>query len=95
MLKQGMSLDEIAQERRLARSTVIGHMERIAGNGIAVEVSHLLPETSKMREIEQAFRECGSGLLGPVKERLGERFEYEELKLARIQLRREGKLPDV
>ena len=95
MLEQGMSLDEIAQERGLAKSTVIGHMERIVGNGIAVEVSHLLPKTSKMREIEQAFRECGSGLLGPVKERLGERFEYEELKLARIQLRREGKLPDV
>lgn len=42
----------------------------------------------------EGLRESGSALLGPVKERLGDDFDYEELKLARIHLRQEGKLSD-
>ena len=92
MLGQGLTLDEIARERGLARGTVIGHMERIAAKGMAVDVRHLLPEAARLKEIEEAFGEGGSTLLGPVKERLGEGFEYDELRLVRIYLRQVGKL---
>ena len=94
MLEQGLSIDQIANERGLARNTVIGHMERIVYQGFRVEVGHVSPEAERLSVIEEAFRESGSALLGPVKERLGDDFDYEELKLARIHMRQEGKLSD-
>ena len=94
MLEQGLSLDEIANERGLAKSTVMSHIERIAARGVAVSVRHIAPKSERLGIIEEVFRESGSALLGPVKERLGDEFDYEELKLARIHLRQEGKLSD-
>ena len=94
MLAQGLSIDQIANERGLAKNTVIGHMERIAYQGIRLDITHVTSEPERLGIIEEAFRESGSALLGPVKERLGDEFDYEELKLARIHLRQEGKLSD-
>ena len=92
MLAQGLSIDQIANERGLARNTVIGHMERITYQGFRLDLTHVTPEPARLGIIEEAFRESGSALLGPVKERLGDEFDYEELKLARIHLRQEGRL---
>ena len=92
MLAEGMSIDRIAQERGLARNTVIGHMERITAQGVDLELEHLAPEPERLAVIEEAFRESGSALLGTVKERLGDDYDYEELKLARIYLRQQGRL---
>ena len=92
MLAQGLSIDQIANERGLARNTVIGHMERITYQGFRLDLTHVTPEPERLGIIEEAFRESGSALLGPVKERLGDEFDYEELKLARIHLRQEGRL---
>ena len=94
MLAQGLSIDQIANERGLARNTVIGHMERITYQGFRLDLTHVAPEPGRLGIIEEAFRESGSALLGPVKERLGDEFDYEELKLARIHLRQEGRLSD-
>ena len=94
MLAQRLSIDQIANERGLAKNTVIGHMERIAYRGIRLDLSHVAPEPERLDIIEEAFRESGSAMLGPVKERLGDEFDYEELKLARLHLRQEGKLAD-
>ena len=94
MLAQGLSIDQIANERGLAKNTVIGHMERIAYQGIQLDLTRVTPEPERLGVIEEAFRESGSAMLGPVKERLGDEFDYEELKLARLHLRQEGKLSD-
>ena len=94
MLAQGLSIDQIANERGLAKNTVIGHMERIAYQGVRLDLTHVPPEPERLGIIEEAFRESGSAMLGPVKEQLGDEFDYEELKLARIHLRQEGKLSD-
>ncbi len=94
MLARGLSVVDIARERGLAWSTVIGHIERIVAKGEDVEVGHLLPEPERLREIEKAFGACGSALLAPVREYLGDGFDYEELKLARIHLHQQGRLSD-
>ena len=94
MLAQGLSIEQIANERGLAKNTVIGHMERIANQGIRLDLNNVAPKPERLSIIEEAFRESGSAMLGPVKERLGDGFDYDELKLARIHLRQEGKLSD-
>ena len=92
MLEQGMTIDQIAQERGLSKNTIIGHMERITAQGVDLELEHFAPEPERLAVIEEAFRESGSALLGPVKEQLGDDYDYEELKLARIHLRQQGRL---
>ena len=87
-----MSLDEIAERRGFARTTIIGHIERIDAQGFFVDVSHLAPGGSKLAEIEKAFLENGNTLLSPVKERLGEGFEYDDLRLARVLLNQRGRV---
>ncbi|MBI5755968.1 MAG: helix-turn-helix domain-containing protein [Nitrospirae bacterium] len=50
--------------------------------------SFVSPE--KQERIKQAFKELGTHLLTPVKERLGEEYSYEELRLIRATMARKG-----
>ena len=94
LLSQGMSVSRIARQRDLAETTVIGHLERMAEQGIALDLDHLLPDTRTLDEIREAFDVCGSALLKPVREFLGSRVTYDELRLVRIHLRQKGLMPD-
>ena len=93
LLGRGLSVAEIARERGLAETTVVGHLERLAGQGEAVDLAHVLPEGGMLSEIEEAFGVCGSVQLKPAWEFLGNRASYDELRLARLHLRQEGRLP--
>ena len=86
LLEGGRSLDEIAAERGLAQTTIVGHIERLVNSGEIVDLGCLAPTGDRLRKIETAFEENDNGLLGPVKERLGDAFDYEELRLARLYL---------
>ena len=93
MIEEGLTLDEIAENRGLARNTVIGHLERISRQGVSLDLARILPDGKRLARIEEAFGKSGGVLLTPVKEILGDEYDYEELKLARIQLFQTGKLP--
>ncbi|MDE2860177.1 MAG: helix-turn-helix domain-containing protein, partial [Chloroflexota bacterium] len=81
---------ETPSHRRLSETTVIGHLERLANAGTALELERLLPDAERLSRMEEAFEACGSAYLRPVREYLGEGFTYEELRLARIHLRQSG-----
>ena len=91
MVEEGMTLDEIAERRGLARNTIISHLERIVAVGIDMDLKHLAVSPERLVIIAEAFLESGSISLSPVKERLGDDFEYEELKLVRVILLQEDK----
>ena len=94
LLAQGMSVSQIAQQRGLAETTVIGHLERLAQRGVELNLAPLLPDNDRLDEIREAFGVCGSASLKSVWEFLGSRFTYDELRLARIPFRRQGLAPD-
>ena len=94
LLEQRLSVSQIAQQRGLAETTIIGHLERMAGQGLILDLEHLLPSAEKLDNIREAFDVCGSDLLRPVREFLGAQCTYDELRLARIYLRQEGRLSD-
>ena len=94
LLEQRLSVSQIAQQRGLAETTIIGHLERMTGQGLILDLEHLLPSAEKLDNIREAFDVCGSDLLRPVWEFLGTQCTYDELRLARIYLRQEGKLSD-
>ena len=94
LLSQGMSVSQIAQQRGLAETTVIGHLERLTQRGVELDLAQLLPDNERLDEIGEAFEACGSASLKLVWEFLGSRFTYDELRLARIHFRRQGPSPD-
>ena len=55
-------------------------------------MSHLAPTGSRLVEIKEAFQESGNTLLAPVKDQLGDGFDYEELRLARLYLNQQKEL---
>ena len=94
LLSQRLSISQIAQQRGLAEGTIITHIERLAGQSIILDLDHLMPAEERLKRIEKAFGVCGSAPLRPVLEVLGTGFTYDELRLVRIYLRQEGRLPD-
>ena len=94
LLAQGLTVSQIAEQRGLAATTIIGHLERISDQGEILDLTHLLPPSERLDQIELAFRACGSALLRPAWEYLGTDFTYDELRLARIHLRQQGRLEE-
>ena len=94
MLCQRLSVSEIAQQRGLAETTIIGQMERLADQGVSLELDHVMPSAERVRKIREAFDVCGEVYLRPAWEFLGAEFTYNELRLVRMYLRQQGQLPD-
>jgi ATP-dependent DNA helicase RecQ len=91
LLAQKLSISQIAQQRNLAEPTIIGHLERLTAQGVTLNLEHLLPPPERLNKIRMAFDTCGIDFLAPVMECLGKQATYDELRLARIYLRQEGK----
>lgn len=87
LVAQGLSLEEIAESRRLNVNTIIKHLGDLVMAGEYVNLDNLMPEVKKRHKIEVAFKQSDGLLLSPVKQMLGEDYSYEELKLVRIGLR--------
>ena len=59
LLSQGRSLEEIAAERGLALTTIVGHAEALVNGGEELELDHLMPAPDRAAEIRSAFRAAG------------------------------------
>ena len=88
LVRAGLNLAEIATRRDLAPGTVLTHLERIAETDEVLDLTHMLPPAHRYACIVEAFRtEDGDYLLSPVKQRLGDDYSFEELRLVRLRLR--------
>ena len=88
LARAGLNVQEIAARRELSPGTVITHLERIAETNETLDITHMLPPPDRCKHIADAFRQADSDyLLAPVKERLGDDYSYEELRLVRMRLR--------
>ena len=94
LLSRRLSIAEMAQLRSVAETTIVGHLELLAARGDVLDLAHLLPAADRLSEIEAAFEVCGSAYLRPVRDHLGEQFTYDELRLVRMHLRQQGRLPE-
>ena len=64
----------------------MGHIEKLKEDGVKMDLSHLKVGVPKARleKIKKAFKESGDTKLTPVKEILGDKFEYDEIKIGRL-----------
>ena len=77
----GRSVDEIANERNLAITTVESHLVKCAQEGMEIQYEDFIP--SEYEElIMKTIEECGATLLKPIKEQLPQEISYTAIKFA-------------
>jgi ATP-dependent DNA helicase RecQ len=80
--QQGMSLEEISQNRQLRPSTIANHLAELIALDLPVDLDRLVPPSSQ-QEILQAMQTLGTASLKSIYEHLQEKHSYEEIKLVR------------
>lgn len=88
LIEQKFSIAEIASQRNLNMGTIINHLEKMLAKGEKLDLDYLKTFLSpnRLAKIRAAFKKTGDIKLSPVKEILGDKFSYEEIRLARLFL---------
>jgi hypothetical protein len=93
MLNEGTSAKDIAKKRGLKLGTILDHVEKIKEEDPKYNIYNLKNgiTKNKFKEIYSAFRKIGiseGGMyhLAPVKELLGPKYSYDDLRLVRLFL---------
>jgi ATP-dependent DNA helicase RecQ len=87
MFRAGKSVDAIAMERGIKSNTVFGHLLRCMQSGENLDVGRFLT-TDQLGEIARAAEKYGWNNLTGIYEGLGEKYEYNLLRVARLASRR-------
>ncbi|HEY9577364.1 MAG TPA: RQC domain-containing protein, partial [Pseudobacillus sp.] len=77
--RQNLTVDEIAEKRQLAVSTIENHLLQCAEEGMKVELSLIVPKED-WPLLQEAIREEGRERLKPIKERVPESITYGMIK---------------
>ncbi|MEK7118417.1 MAG: helix-turn-helix domain-containing protein, partial [Patescibacteria group bacterium] len=94
LVKEGKTLDEIAELRARSESTVVLHLEKLAREGKLppIDAEHIGGiERGAVLEIRSAIQKVGSEFLKPIFQELGERYTYEIIRLVRLEFESQGK----
>lgn len=93
LLEEGLKPKKIAEKRNLKLGTILEHLEEIKQNDPSYNLYHLRNELSKNKfnDIYRAFQkvglaEGGKRPLSPVKELLGPKYSFDDLRLVRLFL---------
>ncbi len=87
LLREGLSVEDVARTRGICVSTVIAHLESIIAEGHDVDVGSYLDRDTCVT-IGEAFMKLGTLNLTPVVESFGGKITYEQARLARGYLKR-------
>lgn len=82
--KEEMSVEEIAEHRNLAISTVESHLIQCMQEGMDVHMEDLIPD-EYIPEIENAIQQAGGEKLKPIKELLPDEVSYFMIKVFLLQ----------
>ncbi len=83
--QQGLSIEQIAEQRSLRIETIEGHLAELVEAGENIDIEGLV-EPKRRCTIEAALLKLGTAMLKPVKEHLGEEYSYSEIRLVRARL---------
>lgn len=80
--KQNLTIEQIAEVRNLGISTIVGHIEKLILAGNIDSIDHWV-DKEKQRTIQEAIATVGGEFLSPIREKLGDGYLYEDIKLVR------------
>lgn len=86
LIAEGLSLVDIAKVRGQTLGTIISHLEKLKEEDEDFNLDIYKPKAKDLKIIATAFKKAGDTKLAPVHGRLGGRYSYEELRLARLFL---------
>ncbi|HEY9878793.1 MAG TPA: DNA helicase RecQ [Leptolyngbyaceae cyanobacterium] len=87
--REGLSLPEIIERRRLRYSTIVSHFERLILSGQAVDLDRLvLPE--RQEAIRAAIEAVEVKSTSAIRDYLGYTYDYSEIRLVMAQLQQAG-----
>ena len=78
------SIEEIANLRKLNVGTILGHFTKLIQDK-AVKIDEIMPQ-DKIEQLSEAFLGYKEESLSPMKEKLGDAFSWDELKLFKASL---------
>jgi len=89
LYRQGLSLEEIAQKREMAMSTIAMHLAKLYEKGEEIDLHQFLyPDDLLLAR--QGWRASGfSEQMSKIKEQVGDSLDYTRLNLALAIVRRE------
>ncbi len=87
LFKTGKTPAEIADLRGLAESTVFGHLARAVGAGETLDLRSILTPDEE-QEIRAALERYPGPFLSPVKEALGPKYSFGQVRLVAAAMRR-------
>ncbi len=85
LYQQNLRIGEIAEIRNMAISTIASHIERLVLTGKIDSIDELV-KPEKKQSIQNAIAEIGGEFLSPIKEKLGEEYSYDEIRLVRAAM---------
>ncbi len=83
-------IQEMAKQRGVTIGTIISHLEHLVVNEMVTrdQVEYLKPKPARFRTMQQAFNhiksETGEMKLSPVRDLVGNSYNFEELRIARL-----------
>ncbi|WP_430006130.1 DNA helicase RecQ [Metabacillus idriensis] len=84
LYKEGLSVKEMAEKRNLSVITIENHLLRCAKEGLDIHFAEWIPVEYE-KQIEEAIRTHGYGLLKPLKESLPDEVTYFMIKAAIVK----------
>jgi ATP-dependent DNA helicase RecQ len=87
--KEGLSIQEIAQQRNLRSTTITRHLSDLIEKDKPVDLN-LLVTVEKQKKIIQLLDRLGDGALTPIKEYLGDSYSFDEIRLVRGKWRKQS-----
>lgn len=87
LFNNGQSLDKIAAARDLTVGTVVGHLCFLIEKGLIKDLNKLI-DPSRQNKIKAAIKKIGIDKLTPIKEELGDSFDWDEIKLVLANLKK-------
>lgn len=85
MWKEQLSITAIAKKRKLTEATIFNHFEKLIRMEI-IQINEIMAE-ERVEALAFAFKDYNGESLSQVKEKLGDTFSWEELKLYRATLK--------
>lgn len=88
LYKEGLRIEEIAEQQKLAVSTIEGHLALYIKNGMIP--AEELVESSKIKPITLVQQELQTFQLGPIKQLLGDEYSYSDIRYVVASLQKEN-----
>ncbi len=88
LYQQGLSIEEIAKQRNVRPTTIIGHLADLIEKNQPIDLSKLVP-LERQQKIWQVLEVLGDIALTPLRDNLGANYTFEEIRLVRGKWRKE------